>query len=330
LLSGDLRVGKPVWQRVQDGIYLLPYINEPVISIGDERLSKFVRQLGMDQSLDVPAGQSPAAEPFTIRPLAQVTLLDLAAAFGRTINGGRTFMPHLLHGVWLGPDKGEIKAHFVPTGRRLLSNSGFINFLRRDFSVGPAKPLVFESLVTVQEKVAADIDFSKADSAGKIKADIREPTDVKRVEATGIGAYTAGSVPLVLVMSLDGIRDGLAVKPVFRRAMTEILRYSYRQKVTSYKQGRGGAVGGRELQGFKRQWRKIHLKTRNLNLTTGRTDAPIFMPKLQGFSLRKSLQSLSGYGLRILISGAGRVVRQMPKAGTSLKSGQNCRLKLRY
>ncbi|NOX26470.1 MAG: hypothetical protein GXP59_10255, partial [Deltaproteobacteria bacterium] len=58
LPGGDLLVRKPVWQRVRDGIYLLPYINEPVISIGDERLSQFVRQLGMDQSLNVPAGQS--------------------------------------------------------------------------------------------------------------------------------------------------------------------------------------------------------------------------------------------------------------------------------
>jgi len=231
--------------------------------------------------------------------------------------------------VWLGPNKGEIKAHFSSTGRRLFPDGGFVSFLRRDFSAEPAKPLVFESLVKVQEKVAAAIDFAKADSTGKIKAGIREPADVKRVEATGIGAYTAGSSPLVLVMSLDGIRDSRAVKPVFSRVMAEILRYSSQQKVTSSKKGGDGAVSGRKLRWFKRRWRRIHLKTKNLNLTAGR-DVPIFMPKLQGFSLRKSLQTLSGYGLRILISGAGRVVRQIPKAGTSLKSGQSCRLELRY
>lgn len=50
------------------------------------------------------------------------------------------------------------------------------------------------------------------------------------------------------------------------------------------------------------------------------------MPDLVGMSLRKSLRILQGVAMEINIEGTGRVVRQIPSAGVSLKKVQSCRL----
>ncbi|MCP3890661.1 MAG: PASTA domain-containing protein [Desulfobulbaceae bacterium] len=57
-----------------------------------------------------------------------------------------------------------------------------------------------------------------------------------------------------------------------------------------------------------------------------RGELPIEMPDLVGRSLRKSLRQLQGQTFTISIEGTGRVVRQHPLAGTSLKNVTSCRL----
>ena len=52
------------------------------------------------------------------------------------------------------------------------------------------------------------------------------------------------------------------------------------------------------------------------------------MPELVGLSLRKGLQQISPYGLKVSISGSGRIVRQEPAPGTSLTQSASCRLVL--
>jgi len=339
-MGGQAQISKSVWQKDQDGIYRSPYITVPdVLSIASEQLEQFIRQLGLDKSAtnDRLSGPSP---PFSLKPLSQTTLLDLAAAFARMINGGQDFVPHLLHGVWIGPDKGEIKAHFTSsTPNDLFPQDGFLKYLHRLFLTDSSKPLVLESLVTVQEKVSPDIEFADEEplvvdketsgnneSADKIMVGGSEQQPRQRMEALGVGVNSAGSSPQVLVMTLDGVSSGFAAKPVFSEVMAKILR----RKVVSKKPYKGGRVGGYKPQGFNRKWREIHLKKSPVNVATGNDDSSGVMPKLKGFSLRKSLQNLSGHGLHLQIVGSGHVVKQDPKAGMPLKSAENCRLELRF
>ncbi len=347
-MGGQSQISRSVWQKDQDGIYRSPYITVPDVPVGSEQLEQFIRQLGLDKSatndlLSGPSGKigdEQTTPSFSLKPLSQITLLDLAAAFARMINGGQTFMPHLLRGVWIGPDKGEIKAHFATsTPNDMLPQDGFVKYLHRLFLTDSSKPLVLESLVTVQEKVSPDIEFADEEplvvdkktsgnneSADKIMVGGSEQQPRQRMEALGVGVNSAGSSPRVLVMTLDGVSSGFAAKPVFSEVMAQILR----RNVVSKKPYKGGKAGGDKPQGFNRKWREIHLKKSPVNLAAGNDDSPGVMPKLKGFSLRKSLQNLSGHGLRLQIVGSGHVVKQDPKAGMPLRSGQNCRLELHF
>jgi cell division protein FtsI (penicillin-binding protein 3) len=53
------------------------------------------------------------------------------------------------------------------------------------------------------------------------------------------------------------------------------------------------------------------------------------MPDLCGLSLRKSLRVLQPTGLEIALEGSGRVVSQVPEAGTKIQRGGSCQLFLR-
>lgn len=53
----------------------------------------------------------------------------------------------------------------------------------------------------------------------------------------------------------------------------------------------------------------------------------IVMPDLTGLSMRKALSRIEGKGLIIKISGNGRLVEQVPKAGTVIDKGEICYLK---
>jgi len=53
------------------------------------------------------------------------------------------------------------------------------------------------------------------------------------------------------------------------------------------------------------------------------------MPDLKGFSLRKSLRLLQRANVRVTVKGTGRVVYQTPKAGKTLKKGEQCVLTLK-
>ena len=52
------------------------------------------------------------------------------------------------------------------------------------------------------------------------------------------------------------------------------------------------------------------------------------MPDLVGMSLRKAMQSLQGYNVKISAQGTGRVVRQSPAAGVRLKGVTETKLEL--
>ncbi|MEJ2332743.1 MAG: PASTA domain-containing protein [Desulfobulbaceae bacterium] len=52
------------------------------------------------------------------------------------------------------------------------------------------------------------------------------------------------------------------------------------------------------------------------------------MPDVTGKSLRAGLQVLQHYNLEIKLVGNGRIISQYPAAGTELKNGAECVLKM--
>lgn len=66
-----------------------------------------------------------------------------------------------------------------------------------------------------------------------------------------------------------------------------------------------------------------------VNRNEGKKDEPVKMPDIMGKSLRKSLRMLEGIPVKISIKGSGRVVQQIPEAGTILKKNASCQIVLK-
>jgi len=77
---------------------------------------------------------------------------------------------------------------------------------------------------------------------------------------------------------------------------------------------------------WRTQWRKAQTdRDARLGLTSRSNHRQ--MPDLQGASLRKAMQVLNQYGLKVRVQGMGRVVGQRPEAGAVI-SGDECLLSL--
>ncbi len=336
-VGGDRQISRSVWQEVMDGMYRIPYINSPVAASSDRNVENFVQLLGLGESdgnsvlgqIGQEAGDTTA---ITLKAQDQISLLNLAGAFARIINIGKTSLPpHLLHGVWTGPEKGEITAPFASLSYdNLFPNGKFLKFLQSFSSKGKTKPIVLESLTRFREKDTSDIHFAgenPEEVEGQVINADKDKVAGKRVDALGIGTYSVGDTNLVLAMAIDGVNRGFRNKAIFNRDITKILR-SYKRQ--NKKRSKAIAKKAASHKGFNQQWRKIHLDTAKIKFSDARDDSSGIMPKLQGYSLRKSLQSLTGKGLRIKIVGSGRVVGQSLPVGVTLQNGQDCLLQLDY
>lgn len=332
VVSGNAQLNRSVWQKVQEGVYQSPYLADFLPSLSNEQEKQFSKEIGLLKSKKstIPIGlehdDEKAVEPFNLKPHAQTTLIKLTTAFARMVNGGREITPHLLHGLWMGPDKGELVAHFTSSGiKGVLPNGEFLKFLKAQFQVGNAVPPVLESLVRLPDNSSADIEFAASTEASANKA-LVGPPPAKRFEALALGINYCGTVPVVLAMSMDGVKD-LPGKSLFSDAFKAIFR---QQGLSVTKARKGARKQPRKLEDFYTKWLKIHVKKKTSRQVPETANAPDLMPNVLGFSLRKALQRLSGHDLKLQVIGAGHVINQVPKAGVELKYGQNCLLELNF
>jgi beta-lactam-binding protein with PASTA domain len=61
----------------------------------------------------------------------------------------------------------------------------------------------------------------------------------------------------------------------------------------------------------------------------GRGIGMAVMPDLTGLSMRNALSRMEGKGLIIKVSGNGKVIEQIPRAGAVIEKGDICFLKFR-
>ena len=70
-------------------------------------------------------------------------------------------------------------------------------------------------------------------------------------------------------------------------------------------------------------------KRLNFREAAGKTPAPVvLMPRVRGLSLRKGLQQLNPYKMKVRINGSGRIIAQYPLPGQSLAGIDECILTL--
>ena len=323
-----------------------------------ERLARFAARLGFHEksNLDLPIsgfeeGSKVAPQPinFTLaKPKAETTALHLVTALAALVNGGHTVTPHLLAEMW-EPQSGTIKPMEIKPGQTILSqetSQALLTLLASSERKGPADSYFLESLVPLEspppaeeikkssgeekrlpEKEKKVSDNSKTPNAGGESVAVEEEKEEEtKYQAVMMGLVPVNAPTMIMLVVLDRARVDLGGPSPMR-----LMGYDFLPKVVTW-------AGVRESQPTAEQiaerqeelaasWRQFEARVESKPYTV-LDEQEAKMPDLKGCSLRRALQILQAYELDVKVQGAGRVVKQFPEAGRTLK-GKNCLLELR-
>ena len=253
------------------------------------------------------------------------TGLQLLSDFCFIIGGGRRIAPHLVHTVWDRASNHMLSASAADrsaAGQSEVPEQTVLQVLQHLGKKGPAGGLFMESVImrsgngSLQETLATT-------SA--------ERTGTERVNYQMLGLLSQEGQTLALILTINDADLAMLMNTVGKDSLP----------IT---------VLGRHLDRRAIQWAlahpaeptpaMLHLAQRllpakmkrssgGLAAASGAVDGPgDEMPRVIGRSLRFGLQTLQQYDLRISVKGSGLIVAQKPKAGTTVRKGDPCILKL--
>ena len=323
------------WQEIAGHQYWSAPEKSFSFLLSEEKLLSFSQRFGLAGrvAVDLPAfGQTAMAEAVNVfddtNGGGATTALHLITAFSRLLTGNIKTTPHLLKDVWLEEQGEKIAAIFDTQEERTdrIDNEKFIRLFNELSPDDSRKAIFIESLKPDEEEVQVErLEVQTSLDGEKMDLNSSEVPGKRHYFNVVLGAMPSHKPEIAIVLVLDGAVVDLGVPSVRRVVVEDILS---RSLVLWKVLASGGTPDSRlqedELYGM---WNKIHHEI-------GRSGGEIEkhqtkkMPKLKGLSLRRSLQILQEYDVRIQVVGSGAVIIQHPAPGAIIKEGDACLLEL--
>lgn len=333
IVKGDVPLPKSKDSQVwQPGVHLSPPFQWPLnTSQQGDSLTAFCAKLGLGASgsglseSQIESGVATAAKESPC-PLEDSTWrtqpLHLLAAFSQLINGGKAISPHLLQGIWRMDTQTFLPTAFQATDAiGPQASADFVSFVESLMPPGPSDDLIIEAIRSMAKDAAQD--------KGRVETDESSLTieDAFQYASTTLaGGRLQGGHQLALLMVVNGAKLNLNTPSPFRRVATELVNQGDILMAKRW----SNEIKAPKLDSEALLYQKWSLSQ---SLDTPR---PVIesvveqqMPDLVGLSLRKAMQALQGYTVRVNIEGSGRVTKQSPAAGTPLKGVTETTLELR-
>lgn len=332
IAKGDVPIPKAQESQVwQPGIHLSPPFRWPLtFSQQDEALASFCAKLGLsaagsgltESHLEAATDKPKTAPSCSLNDDAgQTQPLNLLAAFSQLINGGKATAPHLLRGVWRMDDGSFHPTSFQTTeaiGPQASAN--FVSFVETLLPPGPEEDLIIESIRSMAKGAAREQTRVHGDEgAGAIEDSFRFSA------MTLAGGHRQGEYQLALLMVVDGAKLNLNIPSPSRRAAAEIISQGNAMMAKRWP----SEVKAPKLDSEALLYQKWSL-SQSLDTPRPAIESIVDqeMPDLAGMSLRKAMQALQGYNLKVHVQGSGRITRQSPAAGAHLKGVTETTLEL--
>lgn len=244
-----------------------------------------------------------------------VTGIQLVTAFSAIANGGMLMKPTIVERIT--NEKGETVQSFQPEAvRRVISEETAkrVSVLLRATT---------EKGGTGEGAVPPGYDVAgKTGTAQKVESLLGEYSE-DRLHCGFMGFAPVDDPKVALLIVIDepqgNTTGGVVAAPVFKAIMEKILPYlSVHPKGTLMVKNTSDFSSRKETSGTEPLIDGVRV---------GEGAEKIVMPDLTGLAKRKALSRMEGKGLIIKVSGNGRVVEQVPKAGTVVEKGDICYLK---
>jgi len=253
------------------------------------------------------------------------TGLQLLVDFCFMISGGRRISPHLLHTVW---DRASVRMLPGPDTAKTISEQPLVPeatvlpVLERLGKKGPAGGFFLESVMPrhgidpLMETLATTTD-------GR--------TETDRVNYQMLGLFSRDGQSLALIMTVNNADVTMLLNTAGKDSlpMTVLDRHLDRQALQWALTPAANLTPAMLHRSQRLLPAKMKRSSRGLAASTeadeGHGDE---MPRVTGRSLRCGLQALQQYDLKVSVVGSGLIVAQKPQAGTAVRKGDSCILKL--
>ena len=352
------------WNWIQNGVYVSPEgVALAQFGVDSTEFGRFAERIGLAGrgEVDLPETLFSMKEPETVlagrsgemdggdgggepakgsfgqqekEPPTSATPMSMLASFCRLINGGRNITPHVLSAVWHDDQVWDVpvKQAAIPLGVRPEVSAALLDGMRK-WRVAGQDFFVMESLLEKNPPLppqAAD-PASVVSGGGKLQAEYAAPEGGTQrqplVNSILLGAGSLQHPDLAVVVVLEGARINPQGASPMRGVLGELLGQA--RLVMAKRQGKPSPdeLAKRE-GGYYQKWQQNQEKAALIPAVVSGAQG-VVMPDVRGLSLRKSLQVLQQYGLRVRISGTGQVARQAPAPGAPLKGVDQCALELK-
>ena len=296
--------------------------------IGKERLYKYICAFGFGEKTQIglpgeakgivhhPRYWAPIAlDTISFGQGISVTGIQLASALSAIANGGVLMKPTVVERIT--NEKGETVQSFQPQPiRRVLSERGAR-------AVGAMLEVTTEKGGTGAGAVPAGYEVAgKTGTAQKVDARWGGYADDRYVSAF-MGFAPADEPKMVLLVVVDEPQGanygGVVAAPAFRTIMEKTLPYlNAHPEGTVIVENSAVPFSIQEISETRSEIETLQVR---------KEEGKEVMPDLTGLPMRSALSQIEGKGLIIKVSGNGRVIEQIPRAGAMIEKGDFCYLK---
>ena len=244
-----------------------------------------------------------------------VTGIQLAAAFSAIANGGVLMKPSIVEKVT--GEKGEVIQSMKPEViRRVISEETS----RKVIALLKAAT---EKGGTGEQAVAQGYEVAgKTGTAQKVDGILGGYSEDKYTSGF-IGFAPADEPKIVVLVIIDEPREstygGIVAAPVFRGIVEKVL-----PTLNVFPRGTMIVKNGLDLAPRKEVTRTSSVIE---EVIVGKGAEKVLMPDLTGLPMRRALSRVEGKGMIIKVSGNGKLIEQIPRAGTVIEKGEICYLK---
>lgn len=309
-----------IYEAGLDGEILPVTVRAPDYGLAEEKLDEYWKLLGFQLPVQriLPSGRKQAQQNgVEIAKSNRLSGAQLEVGLASLLNGGSRIKPYLLHSLFDHyQDRVYSRNNDTIQRKRVIPPVDGVNLRRELMLHSPYSSkegfLFFNSNINISEnKGLSDYRIQEV----LLAAVPRKTPNVLLLMAVDYG--TLYPLPLGAVKTKNSKKDLAAVG---RNLLPVLAGYAMpEQVVAKYPVGRSEDNYRRFLIS-----RRLELPEQKKNDSYVKK----IMPEVTGLSLRKGLQQISPYHLKVSIKGSGRIIAQSPAPGESLAETGVCELTL--
>lgn len=296
--------------------------------IGKERFYRYLCDFGFGEKtkISLPGEAKGIVQhprywaPITLNTIAfgqgiAVTGIQMAAAFSAIANGGLLMKPQVVERIT--DEKGKVIQSFQPEAvRRVISEETS----RKTVALLKATT---EKGGTGEQAVPQGYEVAgKTGTAQKVDSFLGGYSEDKFTSGfIGFGPIEGPKIVVLVVIDepKGSTYGGIVAAPVFKAIIEKALPY-----LNILPKGTMIVKNELDLSEKREEPRRVPVMG---EVRVGKGSERMVMPDLTGLSMRSALSRIEGKGLIIRVSGNGRLVEQVPKAGAVIDKGEICFLK---